>query len=137
MLYLPNCYLRKINITFEHITTSSRNILHKYFIREPNIIVSSSKVTIKNQLLLFNINMDRNTARPLKCTYCFRRFKYTASLKDHIRTDHSAILLATHQAGDRIKYLFSEPVKITFLIRVSFREIFFDLEFFSFLSDFG
>ena len=32
-------------------------------------------------------------ARPLKCKLCSRRFKYKASMKDHIKSDHKPELL--------------------------------------------
>ena len=47
--------------------------------------------------------MPRQSCRPLKCTFCCRRFKYDACMNDHIRTDHYPVLLqllqhhATHE----------------------------------------
>ena len=34
-----------------------------------------------------------STSRPLKCKLCYRRFKYVACMKDHIKADHKPELL--------------------------------------------
>ena len=39
------------------------------------------------------MNRDLTFARPLKCAFCLRRFKYRMSLDHHIRTDHSLLFM--------------------------------------------
>ena len=68
------------------------------------------------------MNGTRNCARPLKCRLCWRRFKYSACMNDHMRSDHKdTIMLLVHlrQAQRRAKEQLAFQQKVAEIIAAS------------------
>jgi hypothetical protein len=54
----------------------------------------------------FNLLSYKNSTRPLKCRLCWRRFKYSSCLGDHMKSDHKEtiqLLLNLKQAQIRAR----------------------------------
>lgn len=62
---------------------------HNYMYKTKLLLSLGYKPTSK----MFPISQP-NTSRPLRCVFCFRRFKYDQSLQTHLLADHSSTISA-------------------------------------------
>jgi hypothetical protein len=62
-------------------------------------------------------NQPKQSARPLKCKLCSRRFKYSACVEDHLQKDHFAMIV--NKLQKLVDKQQSEPIETYPAIRVS------------------